>query len=196
MTVHPAVSLERAASAERSSPGRISSSILSFRSRGTQPRVWGSGGARMLTLAGEHAPRVEGGTGSIPAPDHLHDLAADRGHRLLARHVLHAGLVMGVATMRRSCLTRGSAIWLTIARNSGRPVRAILVWPTYLPLFRRGHQSFSALMMRVTRSVERKHEPDAAGRCHIFAAASHLTRTARLREGGDHWNTPAVPVPA
>jgi len=39
MTVQPAVSFEGAATAERSSPGRISSSILVFRSRITHPFV-------------------------------------------------------------------------------------------------------------------------------------------------------------
>jgi hypothetical protein len=38
MTVHLAVSRMRAASAERSSPGRISSSIGSIRSRGSRGR--------------------------------------------------------------------------------------------------------------------------------------------------------------
>jgi len=40
MTVQLAVSRERAASAERSSPGRISSSIVSFTSRSSPPHVW------------------------------------------------------------------------------------------------------------------------------------------------------------
>ena len=136
MTVQLAVSHERAASAERSSPGRISSVHRVIQRAGITATDLTYAARRWPPAHGEHALYIEGGAGAIPAPDHLYDLAADRGHRLLARHLLHAGLVVIVVAIRADRLTRGRAIWLTMALKSGRPVRAILVWPVYVPLLR------------------------------------------------------------